>query len=183
MRNRLRIRDQMAVLFPVQQLANHRLDSFRVDLLDDFQRPAASFVTALVQCRYHIVVTMMLGDGSQVEHVAWLQVPASEVDLLRCNLGWGFEVDHLPSYLVAPAGRIKDGRRTYEVDLAQCVIGQFERLRSVALIFVGKTGQREILGYGIEKRHNLRIIEKDIDIVAFTMVDLEHERRTAAEAP
>lgn len=84
---------------------------------------------------------------------------------------------------MALTGNIEDGGRTNEVDLTQFVKGEFERLRPVALIFVRPTGHCEILDLWIEKRQDLRIIKEDIDVVAFTMIDLEHERRPAAEAP
>ncbi|MBB4257849.1 MULTISPECIES: hypothetical protein [unclassified Bradyrhizobium] len=35
----------------------------------------------------------------------------------------------------------------------------------------------------IQERKNLRIREKDIDIVAYPMIDLQHHRRAAAERP
>ena len=82
---------------------------------------------------------MVLGDGSKIEHVAWLQVPAPEVNFLRCNLGRSFKVDRPPPHIVALTGNIEDGGRTNEVDLTQFVKGEFERLRPVALILDRKS--------------------------------------------
>ena len=41
----------------------------------------------------------------------------------------------------------------------------------------------EITQLGIEKGQELRIRQKDIDIVALAVADLQHHRRAAAERP
>jgi hypothetical protein len=39
------------------------------------------------------------------------------------------------------------------------------------------------LGLGIQERQHLRIEQEQVDIVTFTMVDLQHEGGAAAESP
>lgn len=58
--------------------------------------------------------------------------------------------------------------------------GQFEEASSAARVLRRRNFELEIVQLWIEKGEHLRVRKENIDIVAFTMVDLQHHGRTAA---
>jgi len=70
-----------------------------------------------------------------------------------------------------------------EVDLANIIKGNFQMARSVALISWRANFEVEVRHRRGDVGQQLRIIEKEIDIVAFTMIDLQHHRCTTAKRP
>lgn len=70
-----------------------------------------------------------------------------------------------------------------EVDLALAGKNQFRDMRAVALITVGLPIQAIALGRRMKKRQQLWIIQEEIDLMAFAMIDLEHQGHLVAEGP
>lgn len=95
---------------------------------------------------------MDVRNRGEVEHVARLQIPASEIDLLRSDLDRCFQVDRLAPYIPAFTGLVENGGRADEIDLSQFLKRQLERLRPVAPLLVREPGQRDPLYLGVAKR-------------------------------
>jgi len=103
-------------------------------------------------------------------------------DLLSYNLSDGFQLNDFALDFASYRWRGSQGACNDEVDLTNTK-DQFQGTNSVAFIVVRLHCKFEILFLGIEKRKLLRVIEKNIDVVAFAMVNLQHQRRTASNRP
>jgi hypothetical protein len=70
-----------------------------------------------------------------------------------------------------------------EVDLSDFLECQLQESGTVSPEIGRPDLELEVVHSWVEKRKELRVGQKDIDIVAFTMVDWEHHGRAAAERP
>lgn len=125
----------------------------------------------------------MLDHRREVEHVARLEARTPEIDLLGDDLGRRLQ-RHITAAHLSPFDWIlNDARRADEVDLADIGVGELERAGSVGLIAVRPPRQGLALRLRVQERQHLWVVEEDVDVVAFAVVDLEHQRGSAAEAP
>lgn len=181
--NGLRRADQMSRCIAHHQLSIDRLDRGRSRLLDRVESCAAAVRSALAQCCNYIISTTALRDRRKVEHIARLEIPAAEINLLGDNLGGRLKCDRPSADFARTGGLGNDTRGADEVDLAEIQIGELQNARAVAVIAVRAPFERNPLGLGIEEGQDLGIIEKQINVVAFAMIDLQHKRSAATEAP
>ena len=88
----------------------------------------------------------------------------------------------MPSY-IGRCGRIlQNVIAANEVDFAQILICELQDVRA-GLITIGSSVEIDSLRLGIQERQILRIVQKQIDVVALAMIDLQHESSPAAKAP
>ncbi|MDR7145515.1 hypothetical protein J2X43_003724 [Rhizobium sp. BE258] len=70
-----------------------------------------------------------------------------------------------------------------EVDFADASENHFLEMRPIAFIGGRRRFENQVVGRWIEEREELRIVQENIDVMAFAMVDLQHHCSTAAEGP
>lgn len=68
-----------------------------------------------------------------------------------------------------------------EIDLSDPIEGQFDKPSAVARVIGCPDLEFKVVQLGIEKSLELRIRHEDINVMAFTMADLQHHGGAAAE--
>ncbi len=74
-------------------------------------------------------------------------------------------------------------RRDDKIDRSDILEHDFERVSSVRCIGVRIYVENKALGLWIQVRRHLRIVNEDIDVKAFAVMDLKHQRNAPAETP
>ena len=108
---------------------------------------------------------------------------ASVVDFLRDDFGNCFQVDEVTfDHLLrcrVPCHGVSDEK----VDLSDAVESQLEKSRTITCVVGRPDLELEVAQLGIEKGEKLRIVDEDVDVVAFAMIDPKHHGGAAAECP
>lgn len=166
----------------MQKSRHDGLRELRVHLTSDFQRGFA-FAAKGRECIVEIVQAVRPHDARDVEHVTWLHRGAAVVDLLCDDFRRSFEQN-----ISAADGRfhrrvVGQAWSADEIDLADILEDDVQRPRSVGLVAVRIDVERVALGPRVQIWQKLRIVEKDVDVKAFAVIDLKHQGRAAPKGP
>src|SRR5262249_17474066 len=123
-------------------------------------------------------IRALLPGGCNIEDIARHNIGPSIKNLLGCNLRDCFQLNNLTLNLALCRRRGSQSARYDEVNLTNTE-DQFQRTNSIAYIAIRPNFKFEILFLGIKKRKLLRVVEENVDIMAFAMIDLQHHRCAA----
>ena len=157
-------------------------EQLRIDRLHECGRSPIDGPERLLACRSpsagkrvdSISRAAALGDGAQVEHVAWLEIPATVIDLLCNNFGGGFELDGYTAHVAGLRGWVENVCAADEVDLADILKCKLQHGGAISALAVRHTRHIDALRLRVQIRQDLGIIEEEIDIMAFAVIDLQH---------
>jgi hypothetical protein len=181
--NVLRFADEMAGGVAHHELRVDRRHSQRCCLLNNIERGSASVWATLLKDSKDIVLAIALYHGREIKHVTRLKIPPAEIDLLGDNFHRCLQPHGSAPHLAYVVRIVDDRWCANEVDLAEIHISELEDACAIAVIAIGPPFQRNVLGLGIEERQDLRVVKKQINVMALTMVNLEHQCSAAAKAP
>ena len=150
-----------------------------------FASPQRNITLPLVapQATYELSRASPHHHGCDVEHVTRLDMRSPIDQFLGDDFQGRFDRHFAPPHLHLARRDFGETTGANEVDFANIVKGQFQRTCSVRFVR-GRHRLKEItLCLGIEVRQSLRIIEKQIDVMALAMTNVEHQCRAAAKRP
>jgi hypothetical protein len=70
-----------------------------------------------------------------------------------------------------------------KIDLARLRICELQDAGPLDTIAIGTSLKLDALSLRVELRQQLSVVEKEIDVVTLTMIDLQHQCRAATETP
>ncbi len=126
---------------------------------------------------------MGLANSGDVKHITRLQVPTSVKNFFGNNFSGFFEQHLMPVDFLLARKVVSQPSTANDIDLTNPVKNDLEGLCAVGNVAAWTQGKIEVSCFRIQKRHQLRIIHKQVDVMAFTVIDLQHERGSATQSP
>ena len=94
-----------------------------------------------------------------------------------------FEFNFSPADKAARRRKLCQRRCGDEIDLANFRKGKLLKSRAIAAERVRSHSELKVALGRVEKPQKLRVVQKDVNVIALSMANLQHQRRASAKRP